>query len=174
VANGRNASTSHERSRGRGPSRQTSSRDRRPGFSCADPAPLRLGPLRTGRGATGYDPKPVPVGTTQDLRSPDTRHVAIGYDPEPVAVAVPEPSGSGEGFDWVSAAIGAVAVGGLILLLVGFMNGRGGRAWGASAGVARCTPEHTGHPAGPGARSGGLSSLQRRWLTQPLCGRGDR
>ena len=68
--------------------------------------------------------------TTQDLRSPDTRDVAIGYDPEPVAVAVPEPSGSGEGFDWVSAAIGAAAVGGLILLLVGFMNGRGGHGVG--------------------------------------------
>jgi hypothetical protein len=76
--------------------------------------------------ASGYDPKPVPVGTTQDLRSPDTRDVAIGYDPEPVAVAAPEPSGSGEGFDWVSAAIGAAAIGGLSLLRVGFMNGGGG------------------------------------------------
>ena len=75
--------------------------------------------------ATGYDPKPVPVGT-QDLRSPDTRDVAIGYDPEPVAVTVHEPSG----FDWVSAAIGVAAVGGLILLLVGLMSGRGGHGVG--------------------------------------------
>ena len=74
--------------------------------------------------ASGFDPKPVPVGTTRDLRSPDTRDVAIGYDPEPVAVAVPEPSG--ERFDWVSAAIGGAAVGGLMLLLFGLSIGRGG------------------------------------------------
>ena len=80
--------------------------------------------------ATGYDPKPIPLGTTQDLRSPDVRDAAIGYDPEPVAVAVRAPSGSGEGFDWVSAAIGAAAVGGLILLLVGFMSGSGGQGVG--------------------------------------------
>ena len=80
--------------------------------------------------ANGYDPKPVPVGSTQDLRSPDTRDVAIGYDPEPVAVVAPEPVSSGDGFDWVSAAIGAAAIGGLILLLVGFTNGRGGHGVG--------------------------------------------
>ena len=62
---------------------------------------------------------------SQDLRSPDARDAAAGYDPEPVADAVPEPSGSGDGFDWVSGAIGAAAVGGLILLLFAFMNGRG-------------------------------------------------
>jgi hypothetical protein len=76
--------------------------------------------------ASGYDPKPVPDGTTRDLRSPDTRDVAIGYDPEPVAVALPEPSGSGERFDWVTAAIGGAAVGGLILVLAGLSIGRGG------------------------------------------------
>ena len=80
--------------------------------------------------ATRYDPKPSPLETTQDLRSPDVRDVAIGYDSEPVAVDVREPSGSGEGFDWVSAAIGAAAVGGLILLLVGFMSGSGGHGVG--------------------------------------------
>ena len=72
--------------------------------------------------------KSVSVAGTQDLRSPDTRDVAIGYDPEPVAVVAPEPVSSGDGFDWVSAAIGAAAVGGLILLLVGFTSGRGGVA----------------------------------------------
>ena len=76
--------------------------------------------------ASGFDPKPVPVGTTRDLRSPDTRDVAIGYDPEPVAVALPEPSGSGERFDWVTAAIGGAAVGGLMLLLFDLSIGRGG------------------------------------------------
>jgi hypothetical protein len=74
--------------------------------------------------------EPVSVARSHDLRSPDTRDAAIGHDPEPVAVAVPEPSGSGEGFDWVSAAIGAAAVGGLILLLLGFMNSRGGHGVG--------------------------------------------
>jgi hypothetical protein len=58
----------------------------------------------------------------QDLRSPDTRDAASGYDPEPAPVAAPEPSGSGR-FDWVSAAIAAAAVGGLVLLLIGFLNG---------------------------------------------------
>ena len=74
--------------------------------------------------ANGYDPKPVPVGTTRTSARPTRATSRSAYDPEPVAVAVPEPSG--EGFDWVSAAIGAAAIGGLILLLVGFMNGRGG------------------------------------------------
>jgi hypothetical protein len=77
--------------------------------------------------ATASGPSPVSVSSGQDLRSPDTRDVAAGYHPEPVAVAAPEPSGSGEGFDWVSAAIGAAAFGGLSLLLVVFMSGRGGQ-----------------------------------------------
>jgi hypothetical protein len=66
------------------------------------------------------------VSSSQDLRSPDTRDVATGYDPEPVALAVPEPSGSGEGFDWVSAAIGAGGIAGLLgLLSAGVaLNGR--------------------------------------------------
>ena len=76
--------------------------------------------------ASGNDSQPVPVGNTRDLRSPDTRDVAIGYDPEPVAVDLPEPAGSGERFDWVTAAIGGAAVGGLILLLAGLSIGRGG------------------------------------------------
>jgi hypothetical protein len=62
---------------------------------------------------------------SQDLRSPDARAAATGYDPEPVTVAAPEASDSGNGFDWISAAIGGAAVGGLILLLAGFSNGRG-------------------------------------------------
>ena len=72
---------------------------------------------------------------SQDLRSPDARDAAIGYDPEPVAVAVPEPSGSGERFDWVSAAIGGAAVGGLILLLCGLSIGRGGVRGSFQAGT---------------------------------------
>jgi hypothetical protein len=60
---------------------------------------------------------------SQDLRSPDARDAAIGY--EPVAGAVPGRSGPREGFDWVSAAIAAAAVGGLVLLFIGFMSGRG-------------------------------------------------
>ncbi len=84
--------------------------------------------------------EPVSVARSHDLRSPDTRDAAIGHDPEPVAVAVAEPSGSGEGFDWVSAAIGAAAVGGLILLLLGFMNSRGGHGVGR---IGRCGALHT-------------------------------
>jgi hypothetical protein len=84
--------------------------------------------------ATASGPSPVAVSSGHDLRSPDTRDAASGYDPKPVAVAVPKPSGSGEGFDWVSAAIGGAAVGGLILLLVGFMNGRGGHGVGRIGG----------------------------------------
>ena len=54
----------------------------------------------------------------QDLRSPDTRDQAEGYNPtlesQPVA---DEPSSPG-GFDWVSAAIGAVAAAGASLVLM--------------------------------------------------------
>jgi hypothetical protein len=66
------------------------------------------------------------VSRSHDLRSPDTRDVAIGYDPQPVAVDLRQPSRSGERFDWVTAAIGGAAVGGLILLLSGLSIGRGG------------------------------------------------
>ena len=74
--------------------------------------------------ASGYSPAGVsePVAVAQDLRSPDTRDVASGYDRQPV----PEPigTGSGDGFDWVSGAIGAAVIGGLILLLLGFVGTR--------------------------------------------------
>jgi hypothetical protein len=63
--------------------------------------------------ADGYAP-----GNAQDLRSPDTRDAAEGYQPElptqPVADEPSEPSG----FDFVSAAIGAIAAGALALVLV--------------------------------------------------------
>ena len=76
--------------------------------------------------ANGYSPtSPTSEPVVQDLRSPDTRDAAIGYAPEPV----PEPlvtGGSSDGFDWVSGAIGAACVGGLILLLLGFMGPRRG------------------------------------------------
>jgi hypothetical protein len=62
-------------------------------------------------------PYPVAEGY-QDLRTPDTRDRAEGYAPtldsHPVA---DEPSPPG-GFDWVSAAIGAVAAAGLSLVLM--------------------------------------------------------
>jgi hypothetical protein len=62
----------------------------------------------------------------QDLRAPDTRDQAEGYDPQPVADEPSEPAG----FDLVSAAIGAVAAGGLSLLLMaalGLRRADGGR-----------------------------------------------
>jgi hypothetical protein len=57
-------------------------------------------------------------GNPQDLRAPDTRDAAEGYQPElpqqPVADEPSEPSG----FDFVSAAIGAIAAGAAALVLV--------------------------------------------------------
>lgn len=61
----------------------------------------------------------------QDLRSPNTSDQADGYSPklesQPV---VDEPSSPG-GFDWVSAAIGAAAGTGLLLILLAAVAGSG-------------------------------------------------
>ena len=61
----------------------------------------------------------------QDLRSPHTSDQADGYSPklesQPV---VAEPSSPG-GFDWVSAAIGAAAGTGLLLILLAAVAGSG-------------------------------------------------
>jgi hypothetical protein len=69
--------------------------------------------------ADGYAP-----GSSQDLRAPDTRDAAEGYQPElpqqPVADEPSEPSG----FDWVSAAIGAIAAGALSLVLIATLGMR--------------------------------------------------
>jgi hypothetical protein len=63
--------------------------------------------------ADGYAP-----GNAQDLRSPDTVDAAGGYHPtvaqQPVADEPSEPSG----FDFVSAAIGAIAAGAVALVLM--------------------------------------------------------
>jgi hypothetical protein len=76
--------------------------------------------------ANGYAPASVEVSkATVDLRSPDARDAAVGYDPQPVSSPSPIVPDGGDGFDWVSAAIGAACVGGLILLVVG-LTGRGG------------------------------------------------
>lgn len=71
--------------------------------------------------ANGYSPSvaPEPVAVSRDLRSPDVRDAAAGYDPQPVDLPVTI-TGTGDGFDWVSAAIGGAVLGGLILLLVAF------------------------------------------------------
>jgi hypothetical protein len=77
--------------------------------------------------ANGYAPRPEPAPARVDLRSPDTRDVANGYAPS--VVSVPVESSSSSGFDWLSAAIGAAAIGGLLLLLIAFrpthLGGRG-------------------------------------------------
>jgi hypothetical protein len=69
--------------------------------------------------ADGYAP-----GTAQDLRMPDTVDAANGYQPElaqqPVADEPAEPSG----FDFVSAAIGAIAAGALSLVLIATLGMR--------------------------------------------------
>ena len=61
----------------------------------------------------------------QDLRSPDARDPADGYQPplEPQPAA-DEPS-SPSGFDWASAAIGAAAGTGLLLILLAAVAGSG-------------------------------------------------
>ena len=76
--------------------------------------------------AVGSSPaSPVSEPVIQDLRSPDVRDAAIGYAPQPVSEPVVT-GGSGDGFDWVSGAIGAACIGGLILLLLAFTGTRRG------------------------------------------------
>jgi hypothetical protein len=59
-----------------------------------------------------------PASTRQDLRSPDARDsVAPTLVPQPVS---DRPSSPG-GFDWVSAAIGAAAGTGLLIVLLAFL-----------------------------------------------------
>ena len=62
--------------------------------------------------------------TTQDLRSPDTRDQAEGYSPTLESQPVADKPSSPSGFDWVSAAIGAVAAGGLSLVLMATLGMR--------------------------------------------------
>ena len=50
----------------------------------------------------------------QDLRAPDTRDAAEDYHP----TLPPEAADTGSGFDWLSAAIGAAAGTGLMILAV--------------------------------------------------------
>jgi hypothetical protein len=61
----------------------------------------------------------------QDLRSPDARDAADGYrptlEPQPAADQPSSPSG----FDWASAAIGAAAGTGLLLILLAAIAGSG-------------------------------------------------
>jgi hypothetical protein len=67
--------------------------------------------------AQGYAP-PTPDSGWQDLRSADTRDVAQGRDLTPVPVASPRAPSvpSYSGLDWASAALGAAAFGGLVLI----------------------------------------------------------
>ena len=62
--------------------------------------------------------RPSELAATQDLRMPDTVDAAEGYQPtvaqQPVADEPSEPSG----FDFVSAAIGAIAAGAVALVLM--------------------------------------------------------
>ena len=77
--------------------------------------------------ASSYSPSvPQQAPVVRDVRSPDTRDVAEGYAPElvPEPVAVSAPS---DGFDWVSAAIGAAVIGALLLLLMAFRPTHTGR-----------------------------------------------
>jgi hypothetical protein len=61
--------------------------------------------------ATGFQP-------AQDLRAPDTRDAASGYGPTTASQPVVDESPASDGFDWTSAAIGAAAGAGLLLILI--------------------------------------------------------
>jgi hypothetical protein len=69
----------------------------------------------------------------QDLRSPDTRDQAEGYSPALEPQTVADETSSPSGFDWVSAAIGAVAAAGLSLLLVATVGLRRAATRGAAS-----------------------------------------
>lgn len=60
----------------------------------------------------------------QDLRSPDTRDYAEGYAPPSQSQPVVDEPSEPAGFDLTSAAIGAVAAGGLSLLLMAILGMR--------------------------------------------------
>ena len=63
--------------------------------------------------------------STQDLRSPDTRDVATGYGPTTASQPAVDTSPASDGFDWTSAAIGAAAGAGLLLILIAAFAGTG-------------------------------------------------
>jgi hypothetical protein len=77
---------------------------------------------------------PPPVASPQDLRMPDTRDQAEGYSPTLESQPVADEPSSPSGFDWVSAAIGAVAAAALSLLLVATLGlRRPAPRWATSA-----------------------------------------
>ena len=88
-----------------------------PAAALAQPQDLRSPDTRDAAAAQTQSPAP----PSQDLRSPDARDNAVGYSPslppEPVTASVSSPSG--DGFDWVSAALGAGAGALLLLALMG-------------------------------------------------------
>jgi hypothetical protein len=68
--------------------------------------------------ATGLQP-------AQDLRSPDTRDAASGYSPTTASQPVVDESPASDGFDWTSAAIGAAAGAGFLLILIAMFSRTG-------------------------------------------------
>ncbi|MET0835562.1 MAG: hypothetical protein ABWY97_02155 [Thermoleophilaceae bacterium] len=84
--------------------------------------------------AAGEPPRVVPRAApiaalggdgAQDLRSPDTRDVATGYGPTTASQPAVDTSPASDGFDWTSAAIGAAAGAGLLLILIAAFAGTG-------------------------------------------------
>jgi hypothetical protein len=67
--------------------------------------------------------------STQDLRSPVTRDAATGHGPTSASRPVVDTAPASDGFDWTSAAIGAAAGSGLLLILIAAFarTGRPGR-----------------------------------------------
>jgi hypothetical protein len=92
-----------------------------PASSIAASAADEYQDLRAPEGSHG-----TPVqAATQDLRSPDTRDAATGYGSTTAAQPVADASPASDGFDWTSAAIGAAAGAGLLLILIAAFAGTG-------------------------------------------------
>jgi hypothetical protein len=59
----------------------------------------------------------------EDLRSPDTRDAAAGYSATTASQPAVDTPPASDGFDWTSAAIGAAAGAGLLLILIAAFAG---------------------------------------------------
>ncbi len=92
-----------------------------PASSIAASAADEYQALRAPEGSHGT---PV-LAATQDLRSPDTRDAATGSGPTTAAQPLADTSPASDGFDWTSAAIGAAAGAGLLLVLIAAFTGTG-------------------------------------------------
>jgi hypothetical protein len=92
-------------------------------------SPDAVDAARAAGGSPEVAPPPSSIAASagdgyQDLRSPETRGQAEGYNPTPESQPVVDEPSEPAGFDLTSAAIGAVAAGGLSLLLMAILGMR--------------------------------------------------